>query len=73
MTNLVSLSKATMKKLGIIEGKEGFLIDKNRLAELKGFERKDKDDPQKVEVKRVSTKDMVKETVNQKDSDIGIF
>jgi len=74
MNNLVSLSKADMKKLGIVEGKTGLLIDKNRLIEIKKFQRKDSDDPQKqVEVKQVKVQDMIKETVHQKDSDIGIF
>lgn len=74
MDNLVSLSKADMKRLGIVEGKSGLLIDKKRLIEIKQFQRKDNDDPQKqIEVKQVAVKDMIKETVHQKDADIGIF
>jgi len=74
MNTLVSLSKADMKRLGIVSGKNGILIDKNKLAEIKKFSRKESDDPQKQAViKQVSTKEMVKEAVNQKDSDIGIF
>ena len=73
MKNLVSLSKADMKRLGIVEGKQGLLIDKSRLVEIKKFQRKDSDDPQDVKIQKVAVKDMVKETVKQKDSDIGIF
>ena len=74
MSDLIALSKADMKRLGIVEGKNGLLVDKKRLAEIKKFQRVDKDDPTKqVEVKQVAVKDMIKETVKQKDSDIGIF
>lgn len=73
MRDLVSLSKADMKKLGIVDSKDGILIDRARLAEIKKFQRKPTDDPTEVKVKKVSVKDMVTEQVKQEDHDIGIF
>jgi len=74
MTNLVPLSKAQMKKLGIVATKEGIMIDKTRLVEIKKFERKAGDDPQADQVvTKVNMKDMIKETINKNDEAIGIF
>ena len=72
MNNLIPLTKAEQKRLGIVQGKEGFMIDSKRLAEIKKFERKAKDGPQ-VEIKKVKVEDMIKKTVNQNDEARGIY
>ena len=74
MTNLVPLTPKQMKKLGIVSTEEGIMIDKKRLIEITKFQRSDKEDPHKDQViKKVKVQDMIKETVNRRDEDLGIF
>lgn len=74
MTKLVPLTKAAKKRLGIVETSEGVMIDKRRLIDFSKFQRPDSEDPQKDQVvKKVKIKDMIKETVNHRDEELGIF
>lgn len=74
MSNLVPLSKADKKKLGIVDTKQGLMIDKSKLGEIKKFKRPDSENPNnQVKVKSISVEEMVKESINQKDEDKGIY
>ena len=73
MSELSKLTKADKKALGLVDTKDGMMVDKKRMIEIKKFQRKEKDNPHNVEVKKVNVKDMIKETVNRDDESRGIF
>lgn len=72
-SKLVPFTKASMKKLGIVSTKNGMMIERQRLGDIKKFQRPKVDDPKAVVVKQKSVQEMGKEKMNKKDEDLGIF
>lgn len=74
MEKLVPLDKKAKKKLGIVDTKQGLMIDKKKLVEIKKFQRAENEDPKnQVVVEKVNVKDMIKESVNHDDEARGIY
>ena len=70
MNTLIPLTKADKKKLGIVDSKNGLMIDKKRLVELK---RMQTPKPKEPVVKKVKAEEVVKQVVKSKDEQMGIY
>ena len=68
---LVPVPKNFLRELGIKNSKNGPVIDNKKLSELKKMQRTKDEKPVKNEIKPV--KKVIKEKIDQKDVDKGIY
>lgn len=73
MSELSKLTSADKKLLGLVDTNQGVMVNKKRLIEIKQFQRKEKDNPQNVEIKKVKVQDMIRENCNRNDEEKGIY